>query len=157
MRQIRWKCLLLLKSDLGFAFGRNMLHNLPVHVRGWHQFRTVPLPSLHVRDTGGHQPRVWLVHVLRLGWTGPHVAGWLPVHPRPVPVPPAHPRGAQTQAGEWLRVTQTPLTSPVDRDNFTQGLRRPESLWTNLAQRKHCTAAFVREKLDTETFEWRQL
>lgn len=82
-----------------------MLHNLPVHMRGWHQFRTLPLPPLHVRDTRGHQPRLRLVHVLRLGRAGPYVAGWFPVYPRPVSVPPTHPCGAQAQAGERLRVT----------------------------------------------------
>lgn len=29
---------------------RNLLHHLTLHVRGRHQLRAVPLPSLHVRD-----------------------------------------------------------------------------------------------------------
>lgn len=93
---------------LVFSFhlsARDMLHNLPLHMCGRDQLWTVPLPPLHVRDTRGHQPRVRLVHVLRVGRTGPHAAGWVPVHAGPFPLSSTHPRGAQAQAGERLRVT----------------------------------------------------
>ena len=97
-------------SDLFFfspfhLSARDVLHNIPLHMCGRDQLWTVPLPPLHVRDTGGHQPRVRLVHVLRVGRTGPHAAGWVPVHAGPFPLPSTHPRGAQAQAGERLRVT----------------------------------------------------
>lgn len=84
---------------------RNLLHHLTLHVRGRDQLRALPLSSLHVRDPRGHQPRIRLVNVLRVGRPGPDAAGRLPVHAGPVPVPSADPGGAQAPAGERLRVT----------------------------------------------------
>lgn len=113
-------------SDFLFLSGRDMLHNLSLHMCGWNQLWTVPLSSLHVWHPGGHQSWLWLVHVLCMGWTWPYVAGWVPVHTRPVPLPPTHTCGAQAQAGERLCVTgrctcnthlshPETVTSPVPR------------------------------------------
>lgn len=88
-----------------FLSGRNMLHNLSLHMCGWDQLWTVPLPSLHVWDTRGYQSWLWLVYVLCMGWTGPHVAGWFPVYTRSFALSSSHPCCAQAQAGERLRVT----------------------------------------------------
>lgn len=134
MHQRRWKWVAVMSDSLFFLSGRDVLHHLPLHMCGWDQLRTVPLPPLHVWDTGGHQPWLWLVHVLCMGWTGPHVAGWFPVYTRSFPLPSTHPCGAQAQAGERLRVTgcrssnrhlshPETVTSPVFRDSFTLGLR----------------------------------
>lgn len=96
-----------------------MLHYLPVHMCGWDQLWTVPLPPLHVWNTRGHQSRLRLVHVLCLGWTGPDVAGWLPVYTGSFSLPATHPRGAQAQAGERLCVTR--------RRTFNRHLSPPET------------------------------
>lgn len=88
-----------------FPSGRDMLHNLSLHMCSWDQLWTVPLPSLYVRHTRGHQPWLWLVYVLCVGWTGPYVAGRFSVHTRSFPLPSTHPRGAQAQAGERLCLT----------------------------------------------------
>lgn len=97
-----WRCGFFSSS---FDSCRNLLHHLTLHVRGRDQLWAVPLPSLHVRHPRGHQPRIRLVHVLRVGRSGPDVAGRLPVHAGPLPLSSADPSGAQAPAGEWLRVT----------------------------------------------------
>lgn len=84
---------------------RDMLHNLPLHMCCRDQLWTVPLSPLHVWHTRGHQSRLWLVHVLCMGRTGPYVAGWFLVHTGSFSLPSTNPRGAQTPAGERLRVT----------------------------------------------------
>lgn len=139
-----------------FFISRDLLHYLPLHMCGRHQLWTVALPSLHVRNTRGHQSRLRLVHVLRLGRTGPDVAGWLPVYTRSIPLPSTHPCGAQAQAGERLCVTgrrtsnrhlshPETVTSPAPQTSYTQGLGAER------ASTKHRTLALSRS-----TWKWKR-
>ncbi len=155
---------------LGFFFflsGRDMLHNLPLHMCGRDQLWTVPLPSLHVWDTRGHQPRLWLVHVLCVGWTGPYVAGWFPVYARSFPLPSTHPCGAQATAGERLRVTgrrtsnrhlshPETVTSPVPETVFTQGLRAERAFTQPGTEKAQDTSSRSHENEKEVTFDWRR-
>ena len=95
---------MILPSSSCFSI-RNMLHYIPVHLRGGDQLWTVPLPTLHVRAAGGYQPRIRLVHVLRLGRAGPHAAGWVPLYISAFPEQPTH-NGTQAQARERHGVTE---------------------------------------------------
>lgn len=63
---------------------RNLLHHFTVHMRGWNQLWALPLSSLPVRTSRRHQPWLWLVHVLCVGWPGPHSYLWLLLHSGPI-------------------------------------------------------------------------
>lgn len=97
--------LLLCLTWFFFLSDRDMLHNLPLHMCGRDQLWIVPLSPLHVWHTRGHQSWLWLVHVLRMGRTGPYLAGWFLVYTGSFSLPSTDPGGAQAQAGERLCVT----------------------------------------------------
>lgn len=91
-----------------------MLYHLSVYVCSRDQLPIVPLSSVHVWDPRGHQSRIRLVHVLRMGGPRSHPIGWLPVHAGPFPLPPCashYGREAATQAPTWERLCVTPWKS----------------------------------------------
>lgn len=101
-----------------------MLYHFLVHLCGWDQFRTVSLSALHVWNTRGYQSWVWLVHVLCLGRAGSHLAGRVPVHAGPLPLPASH-GGAEAQAGERLCLTSCHASQGHD----------PHPYWNSRAER----------------------
>lgn len=152
MHERRWK---RVAAWLIFSFFscRDVLHNLPLHMCGWDQLWTVPLSSLHVWHTRGHQSRLWLVHVLCVGRTGPHTAGWFSLHAGSFSLPSTKPRGAQAQAGERLRVRRRctsnghlshpeTVTSPVPETVLPRDSEQREPSHS-LARRKHRTLALT--------------
>lgn len=60
-----------------------------------------------------------------MGWTGPDVAGWFPLHTGSFPLPSTEYCGAQAEAGEWLCLTDLSHPEAVlcpPETAFTQGL-----------------------------------